>query len=95
MYEVFAVMWPALSGIDATFRSLIASSYKNELVSPVDPVALQAEWLGNWIKQMCLMIKTAGLPEYIGKTVKVLTFSSAGNARWFHLPEMKEIRMLP
>lgn len=90
MYEEFAIMWPALSGIDASFRSLIESRYQKEKTSPKDPVRLQAEWLGNWVKQMCLVIKTAGLPEYIGKTVKVLTFNRDGNARWFRLPEIEE-----
>ncbi|MBW2740634.1 MAG: hypothetical protein JRE64_17730 [Deltaproteobacteria bacterium] len=90
MYKEFAVMWPALSGIDASFRTLIASRYRSKLTSPNDPIALQAEWLGSWVKQMCLVIKTAGLPEYIGKTVKILAFNFEGNDRWFHLPEMKE-----
>jgi hypothetical protein len=91
MYEEFAIMWPALSGIDSSFRTLIASRYKNEIHPSKDPIALQAEWLGNWVKQMCLVIKTAGLPEYIGKTVKVLSFNSQGKPRWFHLHEMSEI----
>ena len=91
MYEEFAIMWPALSGIDASFRSLIASHYKHELKPSKDPVALQAEWLGNWVKQMCLIIKIAGLPEYIGKSVKILAFDHKGNIRWFNLPEMKEL----
>jgi len=65
IYKEFAIMWPALSGIDASFRTLIASRYKNEIRPSEDPIALQAEWLGNWVKQMCLVIKTAGLPEYI------------------------------
>ena len=90
MYEEFAIMWPALSGIDASFRGLIATRYQNEIQPPKDPVSLQAEWLGNWVKQMCLVIKTAGLPEYIGKTVKILTFNFERNVRWFHLPQMKE-----
>ena len=92
MYKEFAIMWPALSGIDASFRGLIAALYQNEIEPPKDPVSLQAEWLGNWVKQMCLVIKTAGLPEYIGKTVKVLTFDCARNVRWFHLPEMNELK---
>ena len=91
MYEEFAIMWPALSGIDASFRSLIATRYQNEIESSKDPVSLQAEWLGSWVKQMCLVIKTAGLPEYIGKTVKILTFDFVKNVRWFYLPEMKEL----
>ena len=91
MYEEFAIMWPALSGIDTSFRTLIASRYKNEIRPSKDPVALQAEWLGSWVKQMCLVIKTAGLPEYIGKTVKVLAFNSQSKPRWFHLNEMNEI----
>ena len=91
MYEEFAIMWPALSGIDASFRTLIASRYKNEIRPSKDPIALQAEWLGNWVKQMCLVIKTAGLPEYIGKTVKILTFDSQSKPRWFYLNEMNEI----
>ena len=91
MYEEFAIMWPALSGIDASFRTLIASRYKNDLRPSKDPMALQAEWLGNWVKQMCLVIKTAGLPEYIGKTVKVLAFNSKGKPRWFYLNEISEI----
>jgi hypothetical protein len=65
MYEEFAMMWPALSGIDTSFRSLIASLYRDMLTTPKDPIALQAEWFGSWVKQMCLMIKTVGLPEYI------------------------------
>lgn len=91
MYEEFAIMWPALSGIDASFRSLIASRYKCEIQPSNDPVALQAEWLGSWVKQMCLVIKTAGLPEYIGKSVKVLAFSQEGKPRWFQLPVIKEL----
>jgi len=90
MYEEFAIMWPALSGIDLSFRELIAANYKDEIEPPHDPIALKAEWLGNWVKQMCLVIKLAGLREYIGKTVKVLTFNHQGNVRWFHLPETIE-----
>lgn len=47
MYEEFAVMWPALSGIDASFRALIAQRYQNDLEVPKDPILLKAEWLGN------------------------------------------------
>ena len=88
MYEEFALMWPALSGIDDSFRGLIQFFHNNKISAPEDPTRLRAEWLGNWIKQMCLMIKTAGLPEYIGKTVTVLNFNRNGRSRWFELPEM-------
>ena len=90
MYEEFAMMWPALSGIDASFRRLIASQYQDEIEPARDPIALQAEWLGSWVKQMCLIIKTSGLPEYIGKSVKILSFNHKGNVRWFILPELIE-----
>ena len=92
MYEEFAIMWLALFGIDTSFRGLIATRYQNEIEASKDPVSLQDEWLGNWVKQMCLVIKTAGLPEYIGKTVKILTFDLTRNVRWFHLPDMKELK---
>jgi hypothetical protein len=95
MYEEFAIMWPALSGIDTSFRSLFVSRYQSEIELIQDPISLKAEWLGNWVKQMCLVIKSAGLPEFVGKTVKMLTFDSTRTVRWFHLPEMRELKKDP
>jgi hypothetical protein len=91
MYKEFSVMWPALSGLDESFRSQVSSKYKSLIKPHPDPVAVRAEWLGSWVKQMCLVFKTAGLPEYIGKTVKVLTFNQKGNVRKFQLGKMKEV----
>lgn len=91
MYEEFAMMWPALSGIDTSFRILLSTHYSQIIHLPKDLVALQAEWLGNWVKQMCLAIKMAGLPEYIGKTVKILSFNNNKEVRRFILPVCEEI----
>jgi hypothetical protein len=90
MYEEFALFWPALSGIDLSFRSLIQINWKNEIREHKDPVAVHAEWLGNWVKLMCLSTKTAGLPEYIGKTVRVLAFDQKAKPRKFRIAEMSE-----
>lgn len=91
IYEEFAIMWPSLSGLDESFRSLMASKYQS-LTKPLsDPVAVRAEWLGNWVKQMCLVFKITGLPEYIGKTVKVLTFDQQGNVRKFRLGKFEPV----
>jgi hypothetical protein len=83
-------MWPALSGIDATFRNLFKFHYKGYIQPASDPVALRAEWLGNWVKQMCLTLKSAGMPEFIGKSVNVLTFNYKGGVRWFKLKPIEE-----
>jgi hypothetical protein len=92
MFEEFAIMWPALYGIDTSFRNLIALNYQDIIRIPEDPIALKAEWLGSWVKQMCLVIKMAGLREYIGKKVKVLSFNQQGDVKWFHLPEMEKVK---
>lgn len=91
MYREFATMWPALFGVDQSLRTLFAEGYRDELIDADDPIALESEWLGNWVKQVCLVSKTAGLPEYIGKTVKILAFDKDCRPRWFHIKEMEEI----
>jgi hypothetical protein len=93
IYEEFALFWPALSGIDLSFRSLIQINWKNEIRPHKDPVAVRAEWLGNWVKLMCLSTKTAGLPEYIGKSVRVLAFDEKAKPRKFRIREIVEERI--
>jgi hypothetical protein len=91
-FDEFNIMWPALSGIDETFRNLLRNHYPQFNRDVKDLIAARAEWLGNWVKQMCLAVKLAGFPERIGKTVKVLTFNKEGEVRWFALPEMGQIK---
>lgn len=91
MYEEFSMMWPKLLEVENTFRDLVRQHHAADVQPFSDPTAVFAEWLGNWVKQMCLVFKTAGLPEYIGKTIKVLTFNQKGNVRWFRLKEFEEI----
>jgi hypothetical protein len=74
IYKEFALFWPTFSGVDETFRTLIQSKYSELIRNPSNSLLLRAEWLGNWVRQMCFIFKTAGLPEYIGKSVKILTF---------------------
>ena len=88
IYEEFSMMWPRLLEVDDSFRDLIRKRYLAEVKEFGDPLAVSAEWLGSWVKQMCLVFKTAGLPEYIGKAVKVLTFNQKGDVRKFRLGEM-------
>jgi hypothetical protein len=88
-FNEFAIMWPALLGVQETFRNLIRDRYQHKAVPLQDPLAVRAEYLGNWIKQLCLVVKMAGIPEHIGKTVRVLTFDRLGIARRFELPEMR------
>jgi hypothetical protein len=90
IYEEFSLFWPALSGIELAFRSLIQINWKDELREHKDPVAVRAEWLGNWVKMMCLITKTAGLPEYIGKSVRVLAFDEKAKSRKFRIAEIAE-----
>lgn len=90
IYEEFAFLWPALSGIDESFRLLFQHNWQSALKPITDPVRVRSEWLGNWVKQVCLISKTAGLPEYIGKSVCVLAFDHNAKPRWFKLPEVIE-----
>lgn len=92
MFEPFAIMWPTLSGVDETFKSLIEQHYKEQSVaaSDSDNVKLRAEWVGNWVKQMCNMLKQAGIPRFIGEPVVVLTFNAQRQVRWFEIPEIRE-----
>ncbi len=89
MYEEFALFWPALSGIDESFRMLIQEMRSDSIVPHTDPVAIRAEWIGNWVKHMCLSTKNAGLPEYIGKTVRVVAFDHEAKPRKFRISEMQ------
>ncbi|MBU1298215.1 MAG: hypothetical protein KKF20_00655 [Bacteroidetes bacterium] len=90
IYKEFAFLWPALSGIDESFRLLIRHGWTEHLKPITDPVKVHSEWLGSWVKQMCLITKTAGLPEYVGKAVRVLAFDQHARPRWFQMPEMLE-----
>jgi hypothetical protein len=87
-FNEFAIMWPALFGIHETFRNLIYDRYHHKATVLQDPLVMRAEYLGNWIRQLCLVVKMAGIPEYIGKSVRVLVFEREGNPRRYELPEM-------
>jgi hypothetical protein len=75
-FDEFAIMWPALSGVFESFHSMMLKRYPH-MTRPLQysPV-IRAELLGNWVKQLCLVVKLAGIPEHIGKAVRVLTFEA-------------------
>jgi hypothetical protein len=89
-FDEFAIMWPALSGVFESFRNVLLKRYSS-ITQPLQySPAVQAELLGNWVKQLCVVVKLAGIPEHIGKAVRVLTFDKSGNPQRFILPEMIE-----
>jgi hypothetical protein len=89
-FDEFSIMWPALSGMNLSFLNLMRNRYQH-LSKPIDdPLRVQAEWIANWVRQLCLVVKMAGIPAHIGKTVRVLAFDRQGNARHFLLPELAE-----
>ncbi len=91
LFQAFALMWPALSEVDEAFRNAVRQLHGECCKAPEDPVAVRAEWLGNWVRQLSLVTKTAGMPEYIGKDIRILTFDHTRKVRWFTLPEMVQV----
>lgn len=94
MYEPFAMMWDELRKIEGKYAEIVARSYPG-LIQPDnhDQIDLHAEWLGSWVKQLCMILKNVGMPEYVGKTVRVLSFDNNRDVRTYELPEIKKTRL--
>ena len=56
IYREFALFWPTFAGIDETFRTFVKLHYAHLLTGSSDAVRLKAEWLGNWVRQMCFIL---------------------------------------
>jgi|GEM_PF-6532328 len=89
MYEPFSMMWHELKEVDDKYRAIVERSYPHLIKLDRDRwIDFHAEWLGGWVKQLCITFKVVGMPEYVGKAIRVLTFDNNGDRRNYEIPEI-------